>query len=155
MLKTPLRLGAGGDVLLIKKHISSRTTFHAVWLFLGGLGVLVSVGFVSVLLGQGPASPSRPASAKQDPSFTQDVQPFLAKNCYACHNEKLSTANLSLSAFTSAELAERKPEVWDKVLEKLSTGKMPPPGRPVPAKTEIAGVTRWIEGTLARAGFSR
>jgi hypothetical protein len=83
------------------------------------------------------------------------VQPFLAKNCNLCHNEKLSTAGLSLSAFTSEEQAARKPEVWDKVLDKLSSGKMPPAGRPVPATAEIASVTKWIEGTLARAGFSK
>ena len=141
--------------MFIKKYLSSRTSFRPGWLVFGILGVLVSVGCVSVLLGQGPASPSRPASAKPEPSFTKDVQPFLSENCYLCHNAKLSTAGLNLSDFTSAESAERKPEVWDKVLEKLASGKMPPAGRPVPTKAQLAPVTAWIDGVLARAGFSQ
>src|ERR1019366_2642711 len=82
------------------------------------LGVLASLECVSVLLGQSPAGPTRSASAMPGRSCTKDVQPFLAKNCYLCHNEKLSTAGLNLSTYTSEELATQKPEVWDKVLEK-------------------------------------
>lgn len=119
------------------------------------LGILGLLGCLSALLGQSSSGTSSAVQIASEEAFHKDVQPFLAKNCYACHNEKLSTAGLNLSAYTSDELAARKPEVWDKVLEKLSTGKMPPSGRPVPAKTEIAGVARWIEGTLARAGFSK
>src|SRR4029077_10644870 len=111
-------------------------------------------GCISALLGQSSSSIGSAVQIASEEAFHKDVQPFLAKNCYACHNEKLSTANLNLSAFTSAELAERKPEVWDKVLEKLASGKMPPAGRPVPTKAEIARVTAWIDGVLTRAGIS-
>ena len=142
-------------MLLKKKYNCSRITTYSGLLLIGTLGVLVTVGFVSALWGQSPAGASLPASPMQGPSFTTDVQPFLAKNCYLCHNEKISTAGLNLSTYTSEELAAQKPEVWDKVLEKLSAGKMPPAGRPVPAKADVANVTKWIEGTLARAGFSK
>jgi len=37
----------------------------------------------------------------------------------------------------------RQPEVLNKVLDKLSTGKMPPPGLPPIAKAEVAVVTSW------------
>jgi hypothetical protein len=141
--------------LVIKKHISSRTGVRSGWLLFGTLGVLVSVGCVSALWGQGPAGASKPAAAGQRSSFSKDVQPFLSENCYLCHNAKLSTAGLNLSAFTSDELAERKPEVWDKVLEKLASGKMPPAGRPVPSKAQLAPVTAWIDGVLSRAGFNK
>jgi len=40
-----------------------------------------------------------------DASFQKTVQPFLAKNCYSCHNEKLKTANLSLEEFHDAASA--------------------------------------------------
>ena len=119
------------------------------------LAILAAFGCISALLGQSPSGASTAAQVASEDAFHKDVQPFLAKNCYLCHNEKLSTANLNLSAFTSAELAERKPEVWDKVLEKIASGKMPPAGRPVPAKAELAPVTAWIGGVLTRAGISR
>ncbi|MEO8050478.1 MAG: DUF1592 domain-containing protein [Acidobacteriota bacterium] len=113
------------------------------------------LGCISALLGQSSSPAGASAQAGQDQAFGKDVQPFLAKNCYLCHNEKLATANLNLSAFTSGEAAARKPDVWDKVIEKLNSGKMPPPGRPVPTKAEVAPVAAWIDGVLTRAGFSR
>ena len=60
-------------------------------------------------------------------------------------------ANLNLASFTSEAMATGKPEVWSKVLEKLKAGKMPPPGQPVPPKSDVTPVTGWIEGVLAQA----
>ena len=133
----PLATAAGGELVSKRRRVVVE----------GSLGILALLGCISAILGQN-------LSSSGGSSFDKDVQPFLAKNCYACHNEKLSTANLNLTAYTSDELASRKPEVWDKVLEKISSGKMPPAGRPVPPKSEIAPVTAWIEGMLTRAGFS-
>jgi hypothetical protein len=79
----------------------------------------------------------------------QDVRPFLAKHCTACHNEKLKTGNLDLT------VAVQQPEVWHKVLDKLTTEKMPPPGLPRPSKLEIRTVTKWIDGLLSRSGYNR
>jgi hypothetical protein len=117
------------------------------------LGIAALAGCFSVLRGQS-ASPSAQPQGTDD-LFRQNVQPFLAKNCYLCHNGKLSTAGLDLSVYTNDAEAARKPELWDKVLEKLATGKMPPAGRPVPARAETAPVTAWIEGLLTRAGLSQ
>lgn len=118
----------------------------------GVVGALIILaGGVSVLSGQGATS----APSAGAPAFSKDVQPFLAKNCYLCHNEKLTTAGLNLSAYTTESTASKKPELWDQVLEKISTGKMPPAGRPVPSKAELAPVTAWIEDVLNRAGFSK
>src|SRR5437763_3204293 len=82
-----------------------------------------------------------PVLLADDSSFQKTVQPFLSKHCIACHNEKLKSGNLNLAA-----VRETEPQVWDKVLEKLNAGKMPPLGQPAPSKTEIASVTSWIEG---------
>src|SRR6266404_3699187 len=143
----PLATDAGGGLASKKGRFSGGGVSLGATLLLS-LGILVLLGCLSALLGQSSSSTSTAAQVVSEEAFHKDVQPFLAKNCYLCHNEKLSTAGLNLSAFTSAELAERKPEVWDKVLEKLSSGKMPPPGRPAPAKAEIATVSAWIDGVL-------
>ena len=58
-------------------------------------------------------------------------------------------AGLNLAAYTSQSAAEKKPEVWEKVLDKLKTGKMPPPGQPAPSQAEVAPVTGWINGFLS------
>ena len=123
-------------------------------LILGALGFGISAACVSALLGQSPAGAPKSGTGQEE-SFDREVKPFLAKNCYLCHNDKLSTAGLNLAAFTSNAVASKNPELWDKVLEKLATGKMPPAGRPVPSKAELAPVTGWMEGVLKRAGFNR
>src|SRR5439155_13440243 len=73
------------------------------------------------------------------------VLPFLAKNCIACHTDKVKTANLSL------ENPGGSAAIWEKVLDKVSSGRMPPPGSPVPAKPDVAAVTAWIEKSLGRS----
>jgi len=64
-------------------------------------------------------------------------------------------AGLDLAAFTSGAAAEEKPEVWAKVRDKLTVGLMPPPGQPVPSKSEVSPVTAWIDGLLSSANSGK
>lgn len=86
--------------------------------------------------------------------FDARVRPFLAHNCVTCHNADSNAANLNLEGFTDEASAAKTPELWDKVRDKLVTGKMPPPGMPAPAKPDIAAVTSWIDGVLKTSGYS-
>ena len=96
----------------------------------------IAVGF---LFGQ-----SEDSAEDRAAGFQKAVLPVLVKNCFACHNQKLNTANLNLEIFRDAALAPQKPEVWEKVLDKLSAGQMPPPPLPGLGKAELAAVTNWI-----------
>ncbi|MGI8990864.1 MAG: DUF1592 domain-containing protein [Bryobacteraceae bacterium] len=73
------------------------------------------------------------------------VRPFLSKNCLACHNDKTKIADLSL------ERSELPPATWEKVLDKLSSGRMPPPGSPKPAKADVAAVVASIEKSIGQS----
>ena len=112
---------------------------------LGVTGVLAAVGSLTFL----PAQTTPPKGAAAE--FERSVLPVLAKNCFACHSEKLRTANLNLEAFRNSSLAPQRPEIWEKVREKLQSGKMPPPPMPAPAKTEVRAITAWIDGLLGTA----
>ena len=90
---------------------------------------------------------------EQGAAFDTTVQPFLSTYCLSCHNEKLTTAGLDLTMFRHSASVAESPELWDKVLEKVSTGKMPPGGLPEEGKRQAEAVTKWIEGALAEAGF--
>ena len=96
---------------------------------------------LSVLIGA-IACFSATAQNTSQPEFRNSVLPFLSKNCVACHSDKVKTANLSL------EYPGGSREIWEKVLDKLSTGRMPPPGSPRPSKTDIAAVVGLIEKSL-------
>ena len=43
-----------------------------------------------------------------DPAFEKSVQPFFAKNCYACHNDEEQTANLSLESFQDGGFTQQR-----------------------------------------------
>ena len=79
-------------------------------------------------------------------TFDSRIRPFLSKNCTGCHNAKLNTANLDLDSFADEASAAKKPELWEKVRDKLVAGKMPPPPAPAPAKEDLAAVTSGSNG---------
>ncbi|HZL57080.1 MAG TPA: DUF1592 domain-containing protein [Bryobacteraceae bacterium] len=82
----------------------------------------------------------RPAVAQTPPpEYRQTLQPFLAKNCATCHNDKVKAAGLSLEQYRS------DPGLWAKVADKIASGRMPPPGAPQPLKTEVAAVLALLE----------
>jgi len=76
----------------------------------------------------------------------------LDKYCITCHNQRLRTAGLALDALDVAQPGQRAEE-WEKVVRKLRTGAMPPPGRPRPDKALADGVTSWLEAELDRAAL--
>src|SRR6266498_3696214 len=79
----------------------------------------------------------------------QAVSPraVLDQYCVTCHNQKLKTAGLMLD---TADLQHpgASAEVWEKVLRKLRSGEMPPPGRPRPDSVTYAAMSALIEKAL-------
>ena len=91
----------------------------------------------------------RPA-ANTSAEFSRSIQPFLAKNCYACHNAKLKTGGLNFEGYTSAAAVAQNQDDWEKISRRLRAGEMPPATRPQPAAAEVHTVTNWIENELDR-----
>jgi len=72
---------------------------------------------------------------------------FLKKNCFACHNEKLRTAGLSLENLDLQDVA-RSGEILEKVVHKVWSGAMPPASVPRPDKTSVSLFLASLEITL-------
>ena len=84
------------------------------------------------------------------PTFAHTVQPFFAKNCYACHSAQIQTSGLNLQALTAASVTQNRDQ-WETILSKLSTGEMPPKAMPRPNDADLKLVTAWIRGEFDRA----
>ena len=82
--------------------------------------------------------------------FEKTVEPFLKANCFLCHNAKLKAGGLNLEGYHNSGAALKDREVWEKVLQKLRSGQMPPRGRPAPPPEQVASVTHWFELQFAR-----
>ena len=62
----------------------------------------------------------------QSTSFSREGTPFLKQFCFDCHAGDEPAAELALDAFTdNLSLIENR-DVWDRVLDMLTTGQMPP-----------------------------
>jgi hypothetical protein len=107
---------------------------------LGGLFVCaVVVGGLATrsTLGQAPPQASPEA-------FQKTVVPVLSKSCLGCHNDRARLGNFSLQPYADPSTALTHPEVWQKVLDKLAAGEMPPRNATPLAAAELAAVTAWL-----------
>src|SRR5262245_22388442 len=84
-------------------------------------GCLV-VAWASTGLDAGRSAPAERAAAQRA---------VIDRYCVSCHNDRLKTAGLTLAPDDLANVAARS-DVWEKVVRKLRTRMMPPPGRPRP-----------------------
>ncbi|MEP7337172.1 MAG: DUF1587 domain-containing protein, partial [Acidobacteriota bacterium] len=111
--------------------------------------------FVLAVLAGWALVPARQDAQSKGGDFEKTIQPFLADNCIACHNEKRKSGELNLETFkTSASITQAGPhnrDQWETVLLKLKTGEMPPPGAPRPDPAELKAVIAWIEGEFTIA----
>ena len=73
----------------------------------------------------------------------------LKQYCVTCHNDRLRTAGLALNQLDPAKV-QQNPAAWEKVVRKLRTGTMPPPGSPRPERTAYATAASWLETELDR-----
>lgn len=97
-----------------------------------------------------PLVAATPAGQIDSASFASSVQPFLAKNCYGCHNAKLQSGGLNLQSYATADAVSHNREQWEKIFEKLRTGQMPPPGLPRPEAKDLSFVEQWISREFDR-----
>jgi cytochrome c5 len=72
------------------------------------------------------------------------------KYCVTCHNQKLKTANLMLDRADTAQVANSA-AAWEKVIVKLRSRAMPPPGMPRPDNATYDSVADWLEAGIDRA----
>src|SRR5262245_14004346 len=75
----------------------------------------------------------------RSPHFDTHVLPILTSTCVRCHNERLLTAGLNLTRLTQPESIGTDRDLWEKVMDKLRAGEMPPKSAPpIPAEEMAA-----------------
>ncbi|MBL8220136.1 MAG: DUF1592 domain-containing protein [Bryobacterales bacterium] len=81
---------------------------------------------------------------------SSDVFAYVEKSCAGCHNGSVKSGDIDLKSLHSAKTFDEDREIWEKVVEKLKLGQMPPPGIPKPEWKATKAVTEWLEGEFAR-----
>jgi hypothetical protein len=78
----------------------------------------------------------------------------VTRYCVSCHNEKAKIAGLVLDPAQMSRAGENA-EVWEKVVRKLRSGAMPPPGSARPDAATYATTASSLEAALDRGAASR
>ncbi len=90
--------------------------------------------------------------AAPDPAaFDRDVKPIISKTCVACHNAGLQSGGVNLMEFTSAATVASNRPAWEKILQKVRTGEMPPKGIPRPPQPKMDAMVGYLEGEFDKA----
>lgn len=82
-----------------------------------------------------------------------DSRKVIDRYCVTCHNKVLKTGGLTLDLIDIDNIKEGA-EVWEKVVQKLRTGTMPPPNIPGPPIEERKALLSWLETSLDKAAIS-
>ncbi|MBM63967.1 MAG: hypothetical protein CL484_13555 [Acidobacteria bacterium] len=118
---------------------------------------LLARGWVSLALFLTLGSSVQEASAGNENQRPSGRAPeiyieLLDRYCVACHNDRLRTGEISFDGI-SLEFGGDGSEVWEKVLRKLGTREMPPPGRPRPTEDIYREFAGWLEKELDAAAM--
>jgi len=91
------------------------------------------------------------AQAPVKPTFDHSVQPLLNKNCIMCHNDRMQSGSVNLAPFTNPATILANREDWEKVVQKVRSGEMPPKGLPRPTIEQVNAFTSFIEAEWEKA----
>ena len=135
----PARFGSGACTLL--------------WLAAAGLGPAALAEASPQAQAEAPraeSAPARPAAEASSP----DARALLDEYCVACHNARTRTAGLMLDRADVRQVAAGA-ETWEKVVRKLRSGAMPPPGRRRPDPQALDAFVTGLEAELDAAAAAR
>jgi mono/diheme cytochrome c family protein len=96
------------------------------------------------------------ASPSASPATRRTAGPdaLLQQYCIGCHSGRTPAAGLVLDRLDINDVSAHA-DVWEKVVRKLRTGAMPPPGLPRPDQAGYASLTSWLETSLDAAAVAR
>ena len=99
----------------------------------------------------GEASAQAQKVAPTSPTYQAQVVPVLARYCAGCHGPEKPKDGLNLAAFATEGAVLKDLKTWQKVLENVESGAMPPEGKPRPSEAESARVVQYLQGLLSKA----
>jgi hypothetical protein len=117
----------------------------------GALLIVVGrIGSLEWTDSEAPKALSAPPAAHAPALTAAELTAVVQRYCQVCHNDQLLTGNMSLQGFDVAN-AMAKPEITEKMIQKLRVGMMPPPGAPRPGQDTLNELVASLEQTMDRA----
>lgn len=111
---------------------------------LGALTLLMA----GAMLFAGPVTKTPPVDAA---GFEKNVRPILKNNCSGCHNASVMSGGVNLLPYTEASTVSTDREAWEKIVQKIESGEMPPRGLPRPPQAQISALVDFVRGEFVKA----
>ncbi len=110
--------------------------------------ILVPAGCV---LAAADAPRTQPAKAVRTDTagFDANVKPILKNTCSGCHNASLSSGGVNLLPYLDPATLTNDRASWEKILQKVESGEMPPKGIPKPPK--MPAMIEYLRGEFEKA----
>jgi hypothetical protein len=109
--------------------------------------LVISVSALSLLWAAEKKSTAPAGTA----GFETAVRPLLTKTCTPCHNSQVASGGLDVGAFSSPGTLIDHREGWERILQKVRSGEMPPKGIPRPPMDQVEAFTKYLSGEFSRA----
>ena len=117
--------------------------------WLGVIAGLCAACVSTLLPGPRLGAQDSPA-AREVPARQAPARQVIDKYCAGCHNGRAKAADLILDTADLSAIPTHS-EMWEKVVKKLRSGTMPPPGMPRPDVATYNSTAAWIESRLDSA----
>lgn len=91
--------------------------------------------------------PDSSALAQSGSGEAASEKALLDRYCVTCHNQQLGTAGLMLDRQDIGNVSHA-PEIWEKVIKKVSAGQMPPQGMPRPEPALLNSLVTYLVSEL-------
>ena len=111
----------------------------------GALSFVLALAIVNPAIADEPVAPAE---------FNATAGEFVKKYCIKCHAGPEPKGELSLDRYTDVKGMLQDREVWEKVVENLTLGVMPPDGNELPQPDAVRLLVGWINEQFAAADRS-
>lgn len=112
--------------------------------------IILAICLGCVVSANAADAPIEPTSQAE---FGESIRPFLKSFCFDCHSESESAAGFRLDNIDGAVTKGKDIVRWEKTLEMLSNGDMPPEDAVEhPTKPERKAIAAWITAELRKIG---
>jgi hypothetical protein len=114
-------------------------------------GVTLAAGLLTAALLVHPnpsVQATEPALDAPAAEYTSTVRPLVQRYCVRCHSEKRQEAEVNLEQFAALGDVRKNSRTWQKVLEMLDSGQMPPQEAKQPAEEDRRRLRTWVRGYL-------
>lgn len=119
------------------------------WLALGACAAAASWA-VALDSSAAPPAQARAAGPPSGAAFAAVTARLFEDTCSACHNSIDPEGGFDVAQYSSVESLTARRDGWDRILAKLRSREMPPPGLPRP-DAEIDELVRFLDAEFARA----